>query len=367
MKIGIITIIDSTNYGNRLQNYAVTKILQNYGCEVMTLDLHNEKPYVNRKYILWLKIQMLRFICNFPRIAEKRFGNEITRWANFVKWNSLIPIKKLYNMGSLPRYLNNKYDFFFAGSDQIWNYNFASKKFNDYFLQFAEKRKRVAICASFGVDKIPDNWKKEYQERLNGFTFISVREESGQTLVKELIGKEVPVLIDPTMMLDRNDWLKTAKTPRVDCSRPYILKYYLGDKTDDKKIDIWAHNNGFKIYELLNSNIPELYSAGPGEFISLINNASMICSDSFHCIVFSIIFNKPFIAYARQGRGNNMSSRFDTLLKKFGFENRWNYLLSEDQYLECDYTFACTVLKREKDYFNRYISKVLNGKKSGKI
>lgn len=157
------------------------------------------------------------------------------------------------------------------------------------------------------------------------------------------------------MVLNKSEWIKISRKPKVDLSKPYILKYYLGKSPENGKIDNWAENNGYRVYELLNKQIPELYEAGPGEFISLINNASLICSDSFHCIAFSIIFSKPFIVYSRQGYGISMVSRLKTLLKKFGFEERWETLVSEEEFLSCDYTKIPGILEEEKKKFMDYV------------
>lgn len=169
----------------------------------------------------------------------------------------------------------------------------------------------------------------------------------------------MPVLIDPVMMLNKSEWLKVSKKPRVNTSKPYVLKYYLGDEKEEDKIDIWARKNGYEIYELLNKEIPELYSAGPGEFISLISNANLICSDSFHCIAFSIIFEKPFIVYSRIGSEDYMTSRLDTLLNKFGFEDRWINMLPELEYLNCDYSNITTLMNKEKEMFIQYLSDII--------
>lgn len=364
MKIGIVTIVDYSNYGNRLQNFAMHYILKKYfKCRAITLTINREGPFSNGNYLLWIKSKIVMQICHFPKYAEKRFGTPVTRWANFLFWNRKIPTKVFYNCQQLSSSLNNKFDLFIAGSDQIWNYKFAYRRFNDYFLQFIDINKRVAVSASFGVDKIEDKWKKKYIEWLKSFSYISVREDAGKHIVKDLIGKEVPVLIDPVMMLNKSEWLKVSKKPRVNISKPYVLKYYLGDEKEEDKIDIWARKNGFEIYELLNKEIPELYSAGPGEFISLISNANLICSDSFHCIAFSIIFEKPFIVYSRIGSEDYMTSRLDTLLNKFGFQKRWNTLLSEDQYLECDYSVVNKILSKEQQVFHDYIDLVLQDSK----
>ena len=362
MKIGIVTIIDYTNYGNRLQNYAVYYVLnKKYGCKVTTLAPHKEKAFCDGNYILWGKEVFARHLSRIvPTVAEKRFGNNITRWSNFSNWSKRIPTKHYYGDEKLSEKLNEKYDLFFAGSDQIWNYRFAFKEFYNYFLQFADNRKKIAISGSFGVEEIPVEWEKAYIDGLSSFSYISVREDAGQAIVKELLGKDVQVLIDPVMMLSKEEWLNVSKNPRVDCSKPYILKYYLGDELEEDKIDVWAKKNGYRVYELLNDQIPELYSAGPGEFISLISNAAMVCSDSFHCIAFSIIFSKPFIVYDRRGKDNYMSSRLDTLLKKFGFQNRWKHLLKESEYLSCDYEPVKELLQKEQQKFTDYISAILN-------
>lgn len=364
MKIGIVTIVDNTNFGNRLQNYAVYFILsKRYGCKVRTLATKQENRFGDGNYVLWCKEKFAKFLATtVPSVAEKNFGNNISRWANFCNWSKHIPTTCYFGNDRLPDKINEKYDLFFAGSDQIWNYHFSFRKFYNYFLKFADDKKKIAISASFGVESIPAEWRKEYIEGLNGFSHISVREEAGQAIVKDLIGENVPVLIDPVMMLSKEEWMNVSKKPRIDCSKPYVLKYYLGDKSESAKIDLWAKEKGYEVYELLDAHIPELYSAGPGEFITLIRNAALVCSDSFHCIVMAIIFSRPFVVYARKGKDANMSSRLETLLKKFGFQDRWESFLDESQYLNCKYDRVEELLRKEQQKFSDYISDVLGGK-----
>ena len=365
MKIGIVTIMDYTNYGNRLQNYAVSHVLRKkFDCDAVSLSSYKEKPFYDGHYITWLKYQIARKFCVFPDLAEKRFGPNITRSNNFRTWSRKhIPTRNFYMSKCLPESLNRKYDMFLAGSDQIWNYRFSGTKYDDYFLKFAEYKKKAAISGSFGVEAIPEEWKQTYINGLSGFAYISVREDAGARIVKDLFGREVPVLVDPVMLLSQKEWLKVAKKPRVDVSKPYILKYYLGDEAEGEKIDHWAKENGYEVYELLNDKIPELYSAGPGEFISLIANASLVASDSFHCIVFSIIFRKPFLVYARLGSGNYMTSRLDTLLDKFGFEKRWKHLMKPEEYLACDYSKVDEIMTAEQAKALNYIQTVLDSVK----
>lgn len=361
MKIGIVTIMDYTNYGNRLQNYAVYYVLGNkLGHEVYSLETHSENKFHDGNYISWFKEKIAMSLCCFPDFAEKKFGNNITRWTNFYNWSKLIHTIKYYNSNDLPISINDEFDCFFVGSDQVWNYNFKATNFNNYFLKFADNSKKNSISASFGISDIPEEWKKTYIDGLSDFSHISVREDAGKRIVNELVDKDATVLIDPTMMLNKEEWLKVSKKPRVDCNKPYVLKYYLGDKEESYKVDKWAKDNGYEVYELLNDSIPELYSAGPGEFISLINNASLVCSDSFHCIVFSIIFSKPFIVFSRKGANSNMISRLETLLSKFGFEERWSNKLEQNEYLTCDFKHAHEVLKQEQVKFINFINEAIS-------
>ncbi len=366
-RIGIVTIVDNYNFGNRLQNYAIYHLLKKtYGVNAITLVSHKEGRFEQDSLPVELKNQVVLGLSHFPGIVEKRFNSRVNRWVNFVNWSRRIPTKHYYNSFDLPAELGEKFDCLFAGSDQIWNYSFSSDRFYNYFLQFAEYDKRAALSASFGVEEIPDEWKPRYIEGLAGMKYISVREDAGAKIVKELTGRDVRVLVDPVMMLDREEWLATAEQPRVDCSVPYVLKYYLGEE-DDKKIDRWAEQNGYRVYELMKKDNPALYSAGPGEFLTLIDRAALVCSDSFHCIAFSILMKKPFIVYARKGKHNNMSSRMDTLLSKFGFSDRWDTLLDENDYLNCDFGKVDGRLAAERRIFRAYTDTVLNEEKALKV
>ena len=174
MRIGIVTITDLTNYGNRLQNYAMYHLLKNkFSCEILSLTATKEKPYCNGNYIAWLKERIVGLFCWIPTWVEKRFGSQITRWENFRKWNKLIPSKIFYECAMIPEEIEKEFDYFVAGSDQIWNYNFVAEHFDDYFLKFVNKNKKFAVSASFGVESIPDEWKPTYIDALSKFSNIS--------------------------------------------------------------------------------------------------------------------------------------------------------------------------------------------------
>lgn len=360
-RIGIVTIIDYYNFGNRLQNYAVSYVLSNrFDCKVITLEGYSS-PVVQGNFLSWLKEQILLQFCRFPMFSEKYLSSKGLRWFNFSKWSRRwIPRRRFYSCHKLPSSLKGQFDLFVSGSDQVWNYRIKNLRIEDFFLTFADEQQRNSISASFGVEELPEDKKKYYRDRLRGFNHISVREDSGAKIVKELLGEDVPVLVDPVMMLSQDEWIKVEKKPRVDITKPYILKYYLGE--EDTLIDGWAKQSGYVVYELMNEKKKELYAAGPGEFLSLIRNATLVCSDSFHCIAFAILFSRPFIVFERQGSENYMGSRLETLLGKFGFQNRWSQMLKPEEYLEIDFGHVKDLLKAEQNKFMKYLSEILEGK-----
>lgn len=362
-KIGVITIMDYTNIGNRLQNYAMSFYLKNkFFCDVQVLTATLEVPYKNNR-IRWLKEKIILFLCHFPFLFEKRYGVDTIRWSNFIRWNRNIPIKNIYGQHLIPKEIDEEFDFFVVGSDQVWNYSFSSDKFSDYFLNFASDSKKIAISASMGVDNIPDRWKNVYANNLKKFYRISVRENSSSMIIKNLINIDVPVFIDPVMLLSTDEWNKVAIKPRVDINCSYIIVYFLGEYTIYKsEIEKWANQNGYIIYNLLDREKAELYTSGPGEFLSLIANAKLVLTDSFHCTAFSIIYSVPFIVFPRTGMNCDMSSRLNTLLELFGFQNRWNKEVSKKDYLNCDFSKVPEIIKKEQNRVYDFICDFLMNK-----
>ena len=357
-KIGIVTIIDYYNFGNRLQNYAVSYILnKRLGCKAITLEGYKDQ-LIQGGFYRWAKERLVLQLCRIPSFAEKHLNPRMVRWFNFSEWSRRwIPRKRFYNCDRLPGSVNAKFDLFITGSDQVWNYRIKNFRPEDFFLSFAEDKKKNSLSASFGVDQLPEAQRQLFRHRLSGFSHISVREDAGAGIVKELTGKDAVVLLDPVMALNKDEWIRVEKNPKVDISKPYVLKYYLGK--EGKSIDKWAEKEGYSVYELMNEKKKELYSAGPGEFISLIRHASLVCSDSFHCIAFSILFSIPFIVYERQGTEDYMTSRLDTLLGKFGFQNRWEHMLCPEEYLHCDFKGVPDQLKKEQTKFMDYLKSIV--------
>lgn len=315
-KVAILTISDNANLGNRLQNYATQEFLKQQGLEVETIQ--NYIGYKNKVYLI-IKRFLKLFLANKKYKREKNFKEFNKKNMRFSKY--IIRNKKNY-----PK-VNDKYDYFITGSDQVWNPKFERTSDID-FLTFAEKKKRISFSASFGVSEIPEDLKNYYMERLNGLNKISVREERGEEIIEELTGRtDVEVLLDPTMLVKTEKWDSVMKRPKElekINGKKYILNYFLGNLSEERKIEIEriAKENDCEIINILNDD-DAFYSCGPSEFLYLEKNAFLICTDSFHSSVFAILFNRPFIVFDREDSNTKMNSRIETLLKKFDLEGRW--------------------------------------------
>lgn len=346
-KVGICTINDDGNFGNRLQNYAVQEILKKKNINVKTI----RKNSIIDRLKETIKLNIKRYL------KKTKYQRQI----NFFKFNKNIKFEN-YNSEKKLNKIGKKYDIFITGSDQVWNPNFGRMTDVD-FLTFANEEKRNSFSASFGVSRLPDNLKEFYTERLEKIKNISVREKEGKNIVEELTGrKDVEVLIDPTMMIKAEEWDKISKKPRKLGNDKYILNYFLGDISKDRKkiIEKVAIENNCKIINILDSQ-DIYYSCGPSEFLYLEKNAFLICTDSFHSSVFAILYNRPFLVFEREDTNENMNSRLENLLSKFELQDRkYRGGNIKEKDLKHDYSNSYKILDVERKKCDEFLMKILN-------
>ena len=232
MKIGIITINDNDNYGNRLQNYAVQQVLNKRGHEAITiLNNGTTNKFEEKKYMYILRV--LKVITENQKIKLK--NKFYKRYKFFKEFNKNINYSKKYLNLMIKEKVEKEYDFFIVGSDQVWNPNFNRLTYVD-LLSFVPPKKRISFSASFGIEKIPNKYNEKIKEELSKFKAISVREDSGKKIIEELTGrKDIEVLVDPTMLLDIEEWNKVSKRPEQLKNEKYILNYFLGDLSEERK------------------------------------------------------------------------------------------------------------------------------------
>lgn len=339
MKVGIVTINDNNNYGNRLQNYALQETLKKINIDAITL---RNEIFLNSKryFVLRIPKMFIYKIKNKKNRSRERY-NRFKEFNNNIKYsNKLVtPYSKI----------SEKYDYFIAGSDQIWKPTYGRLRDVD-LLSFAKNNQKISYAASFGIDSLPEEKKEYTRKNLSTFKAISVREDAGKKIVEEVTNRnDVEVLIDPTMLLTEEEWDKVSKKPKELKTDRYILNYFLGNLSDDRKKEInrIARENNCEVINIMDKNGP-FYTTGPSEFLYLEKNAFLICTDSFHSSVFALIYNRPFIVFDRDDNRVNMSSRINTLISKFKLENRKFINEITDKNLKHDYTKAYTILDNER-------------------
>lgn len=287
-KIGILTFTYGDNFGQRLQNLAVQEILKTFGFEVYTIP-----QVVPRRYMKLEKEE--RHIC------FEYFNN---KFIDFY-YDSIGKYK-------IPKGLE-AFDFFVVGSDQVWSPYSPDVNWT-FFLKFASTKKRIAYAPSMATDNIPKKKKILYRWYMRGFDAISVREKQSKELLKEFVSVSIETLIDPTLMFDSDFWSNYIIVPKYSLPDEYILYYGLGDSNEDEKLNDFAKSKKCSLIQLTKGT--EWFNVGPSQFLYLISCAKYVITDSYHGMIFSILYHKPVYYLNRNTAGINMQSRFETLFSK---------------------------------------------------
>ena len=349
MRICILTYRFHSNIGFLLQAYALQKTLLRLGHSVQTAALYDRRLtrflrlliYCKRLLIYLLsggKNKALFLYC--PTEKEQAYINRNTHV--FIERNLVLTPVKMYSARELYSLKRYGFDAYIVGSDQVWRRDYARGHVDSFFLNFLppndKKTVRLSYAASFGKDEMDytERELKTCRKALKKFRAVSVRETSGVRLCRDYFETEATQVLDPTLLLDRQDYLKLLSGKRADTTgKKYGVTYFL-DPTPFKRhfAEIGGGKMNMPIYDFL--HIKHIEETGPAEiedcvfpgvedFVSLYKDASFVISDSFHGIVFAIIFRKPFLAVLNSSRGGG---RFDSLLSLFHLENR---LIKEGQ------------------------------------
>ena len=352
-KILIITLYSNNNFGNKLQNYA----LQEY---ITSLDSNVEVTTQRIKYEKATKNFVKKSIYKIYYLIKNCFRKTDNREKKFIEFNNYINYtNKFVSTNSNVKITG--YDYYIYGSDQVWNPNGPGQY--DLFLGMLSDN-NISYAASLSAEEVPVSLKEKYKEALNRFKLISVREDKGKDIIEKLTErKDIELLIDPTMLLGYKDWEKIIKKPKGLKRNKYILNYFLGELSEDKKkvIDEFAEKNDCDVINILDKN-DSLYDSGPAEFLYLEKNAFLICTDSFHSSVFAILFDRPFVIFKRkQSESMNMFSRIETLLNKFQIKNReYDGKSITKENLKHDYEKAYKILEEERKKSKEFLLKSLD-------
>jgi polysaccharide pyruvyl transferase len=319
-RIGIVSRVHGINYGANLQAFALQKILERLGNDVEYINLEVKNTNKGLRSILSFGYNCVKYLFGY----RKRLKRTLI-------FRKLINFSKEVHTQEDLKELDDRYDVTLCGSDQIWNPRYYTKSNGLYLLNFSKKRK-ASYASSFGVETLHKEYSEILQSELSTFNSLSSRENTGVAIL-ERMGLKSERHIDPTFLLSSNEWIKFANRRRV-IKDPYICCYImpgvkglnnyiiktaerlLANHPEIKKIIIIGEREYKKLFSFHNY----ITTAGPLEFLSLISNASIVLTSSFHGTCFSIIFNKLF--YSILDRSNKFNSRIIDLLSMFNLDNR---------------------------------------------
>lgn len=319
----ILTINDDGNYGNRLQNYALSETLSLFA-NVSTIRTFLRAESRSKRFLLAACLPVLNR--NSILLDHKIFSTKVERERvrNYKSFSSRIPTGKYYLAASTGFEIvkSSHYpDRIIIGSDQVWNYRWLSN--NDLRLRlgmFAPPNHLICYAASIGLDDIDEVHRPLFREGWSRIPHISVREDRAAELVEELSGRNAVVVLDPTLLLSREKWAEIF-SGFVSDGDLYVLTYFLGRPSDSQESVIlaMAQKLGARIRRVNDTRDLETYSAGPAEFVELVSKAQYVFTDSYHACCFSVLFNRPFKVFCRTGSGpsTNMNSRMRTLFRLF--------------------------------------------------
>lgn len=370
-KVGLITSYKELNCGAELQAFALVQAIKEcgYDCEIVWLKSSRSKYNDLRWMKLFGTVSKMMLHPSIIRSTLKAYGkaysseiDDVSK-ALFDKFKETYLPVRLYSYHEL-KHEEREYYKFVCGSDQIWN-SYALYVDPMYYLRFTPKRKRIAYAPSLGKSSIPSYNKNKIKKYVNEMRSISVREETGAKLLRELIGRKIHVCLDPSFLLTCNEWDRLLSLDLLEKpNKKFCFAYFLGtpsreaiDKLRELSREYEIFYSPYKYEELSQYHY---CSCGPREFLSLIESAQVILTDSFHGTAFSINFNKDFFTFPRDYSGNqNQSSRIVDLLAMFGLNDR--YVTAGNQNLSpIDYNNTNLILDRLRSKSKFFLQKCLD-------
>lgn len=357
MRVGIVTLNGNHNYGNRLQLYASSVIYSSLGFEVVNL-LPADDLFTNE--IQQKKVK--QFVKKIISINDKPASESLMssrRLRAFHNFSASIPEERISK--SMLNELHEKFDFFSVGSDQVWNPDYCKYRDDWYYLKFALRKQRIALSPSIGVQSLNGAQRRRLKRGVEGFERLSVRESRGAELIKDASGRTAEVIADPTLVVAREKWRNVANdslTPK----HPYVFTYLLGGESDSTRKLLKKVTSGGDIpcVSLSDRQKPGELDAGPSEFISLIDRANHVVTDSFHAAVFASMLQTPLTIVRRVGNVG-MFSRLEQLSRMLGIKHTV-YGSSEYDYSRAnDYEGVFEAIEREQKRFFDYLEACLDG------
>jgi len=326
MRIAMLTPHCARNYGGVLQAYALQTVLGQLGHEPTIVNLvpksRRSRSVLPSPWWGWKR-------CILNTLTLLRYSQSKRRLQHFAEFsnNFFHLTSKEYHIfdeiqESLPRF-----DAYVCGSDQLWRPGMHSlDTIRAYCLDFVKQKdaKKIAYAPSFGISSLPEPFKKIISPLINDIPYLSVREKTGQTIIRELTGRDAQIVLDPSLLLRADDWSCIAEPPRF--KPPYILAYCQSQRRNFYEL-VHSIKKRLNLPVVVISLVPfnripgadhVIYDASIQEYVGLIADASCVCTNSFHGVAFSLVYKRPFWTVPHE----SANSRLADLLDRIGLSDR---------------------------------------------
>lgn len=381
MKVGILTILNVNNYGAELQCCALYRKLQQLGYDAEVINylfgIHPEHVFDGEKRTVpiplkqLIKVKLLPVVQNMfcmfhqknKRLRNKRFDEFHAKYNHLT--STVYPsVKSLYEA-------KFNYDVLCIGSDQVWNY-MKGYSLEPFFACFDKNNtKKITYASSIGLSSLSVEAEQVFKKELASFAYISVREQQASEILEKLLDRKIDVVLDPTLILNKQEWIEVAKYDMCPKEK-YLLVYIVTIKPCDYVLSLARHiakQRNLKIVRICRdaypehsgSDVEEILTAGPSDFVGLFSKAEFVVTNSFHGTVFSINFSKPFYSVIKSHHSTN--SRLTSILKKLGLEDRIVPVGSQLPMIsDIDFSDPSAKLEAERKLSIEYINKALSNK-----
>ncbi len=398
MKIGILTLYhESCNFGGALQAYALQKVMSRYGkCEQIDFDFeHADRVYdikeiaeinadrTNKDLAYYAKRVIPKTIEMFDKSLERNtfltdhvMKKTVSRRKRFEEFREGIPHSAACGQDTVAS-ICEAYDLIIAGSDQIWANWLYDSAVDIFSLGMIQGKRTGVYAASLSSAAISPAHRYILEKNLAKIDFLSVREKRAKQQIAPFIGeKKCEVVLDPTLLLETEEW-DEVEAP-IEATDPYMLCYFLGRNLCHRTFAYklaqrrglktvvfpYIKGNKFSLYDHRAGDIKDLTS-GPREFISLIKNAALVLTDSFHAIVFSSLYHKNFFAFLRDKDDDkdSMNDRVRDFLEDRGLESRLldpRTVKMDEVGGDVDHKRSDRVLKTQKERSLRFINDMVS-------
>lgn len=361
---GIITIHKINNYGSVLQAYALQKVCEEMGYKAEIIDYNfPNQAHAGNRYATHQDTQPTE-----PRWIKLLYAFELMRQHKGIE----AFVRRYHHLSERqydsPEALMNdvhRYDVYITGSDQLWNPRYCNGD-PAFMLHFApDDALKISYAASVGTNTIPEDLKPLYKELLSRYTYISVRENSGVDVVKAVAGKDATVVLDPTLLLNRDQWNEIA-APKRQFKKKYILCYFLNYTFNafpyvEELAQYMQKQTGYEIVRVARPphhlGAPHTHykvGASPEEFLALVRDAEIVLTTSFHGTAFAVNYGKPVFTVVKDKEASD--SRQVSLMHNVGLDD-WILSIHDSMPLQDNYVFD---LKKQQDRLQELRLKSMN-------